>query len=401
MTEIIPNIATWIIGIVCIGLLVLIHELGHFVTAKFFGVKIQEFGFGFPPKIFGLRYKGTLYSINLIPFGGFVKLLGEEDSSDPASLAAQKNWKKIIILCAGSLINLITPIIIFFIIFLFPAETIKENIQVIGVAPGSPAESAGIQKGDTIISIDNRQIDNQFDLINVIYVNLGSDTELSIRKGSTIAGISSSPDTFTTKSVSLTPRYNPPKLNVVSKVFDSETQVDISQAQNYDPSIKLGDQMKQGAIGVRIASNNQRVITHKNNPLQAIKLSFQRVLDVIIITKNGLTQWASGGENPGLSGPVGIVQLSSEVVQQGLKPLLNLVAIISISLAIFNLLPIPALDGGRIAFILLEIVRGGKKIPHEKESLINAVSFVVLLSGIIIISYFDIIRIFNGTDVIK
>jgi len=124
-------------------------------------------------------------------------------------------------------------------------------------------------------------------------------------------------------------------------------------------------------------------------------------LDVIIITKNGLTQWASGGENPGLSGPVGIVQLSSEVVQQGLKPLLNLVAIISISLAIFNLLPIPALDGGRIAFILLEIVRGGKKIPHEKESLINAVSFVVLLSGIIIISYFDIIRIFNGTDVIK
>lgn len=401
MTEIIPNIATWIIGIVCIGLLVLIHELGHFVTAKFFGVKVQEFGFGFPPKIFGLRYKGTLYSINLIPFGGFVKLLGEEDSSDPASLAAQKNWKKIIILCAGSLINLITPIIIFFIIFLFPAETIKENIQVIGVAPGSPAESAGIQKGDTIISIDNRQIDNQFDLINVIYVNLGSDTELSIRKGSTIAGISSSPDTFTTKSVSLTPRYNPPKLNVVSKVFDSETQVDISQAQNYDPSIKLGDQMKQGAIGVRIASNNQRVITHKNNPLQAIKLSFQRVLDVIIITKNGLTQWASGGENPGLSGPVGIVQLSSEVVQQGLKPLLNLVAIISISLAIFNLLPIPALDGGRIAFILLEVVRGGKKIPHEKESLINAVSFVVLLSGIIIISYFDIIRIFNGTDVIK
>ncbi len=401
MTEIIPNIATWIIGIVCIGLLVLIHELGHFVTAKFFGVKVQEFGFGFPPKIFGLRYKGTLYSINLIPFGGFVKLLGEEDPSDPASLAAQKNWKKIVILCAGSLVNLLTPIIIFFIIFLFPAETIKENIQVIGVAPGSPAESAGIQKGDTIISIDNRQIDNQFDLINVIYVNLGSDTKLSIRKGSTIAGISSSPDTFTTKSVSLTPRYNPPKLDVVSKVFDPETQVDISQAQNYDPSIKLGDQMKQGAIGVRIASNNQRVITHKNNPLQAIKLSFQRVLDVIIITKNGLTQWASGGENPGLSGPVGIVQLSSEVVQQGLKPLLNLVAIISISLAIFNLLPIPALDGGRIAFILLEIVRSGKKIPHEKESLINAVSFVVLLSGIIIISYFDIIRIFNGTDVIK
>ena len=159
--------------------------------------------------------------------------------------------------------------------------------------------------------------------------------------------------------------------------------------------------MKQGAIGVRIASSNQRLVTHKNNPIEALKLSFQRVSDVIIITKNGLTQWASGGDNPGLSGPVGIVQLSSEVVQQGLKPLLNLVAIISISWARFNLLPIPALDGGRVAFILLEIVRGGKKITPAKESLINTVSFMVLLAGIIIISYFDVIRIINGTDAVS
>ena len=401
MIDILPNIATWMIGIICIGVLVLIHELGHFLTAKIFGVKVLEFGFGFPPKIFGLRYKNTLYSINLIPFGGFVKLLGEEDPSDPESLAAQKNWKKIVVLCAGSFINLITPIIIFFIIFLFPNETIKENIQVIGVAPGSPAENAGIQKGDTIITIDNRQIDNQSDLINVIYVNLGSETQISFRKNPTIAGLSSSPDTFATKTASLTPRYNPPKLDVVKNVVNPNTEISLEVARNYNPTVNVGEKMKQGAIGVRIASSNQRLVTHKNNPIEALKLSFQRVSDVIIITKNGLTQWARGGENPGLSGPVGIVQLSSVVVQQGVKPLLNLVAIISISLAIFNLLPIPALDGGRVAFILLEIVRGGKKITPAKESLINTVSFMVLLAGIIIISYFDVIRIINGTDVIK
>ena len=232
-------------------------------------------------------------------------------------------------------------------------------------------------------------------------MNLGSETEISFRKSPTIAGLSSSPDTFATKTVSLTPRYNPPKLDVVKNVVNPNTEISLEVARNYNPTVNVGEKMKQGAIGVRIASSSQRLVTHKNNPIEALKLSFQRVSDVIIITKNGLTQWARGGENPGLSGPVGIVQLSSEVVQQGVKPLLNLVAIISISLAIFNLLPIPALDGGRVAFILLEIVRGGKKITPAKESLINTVSFMVLLAGIIIISYFDVIRIINGTDVIK
>ena len=236
MLENIPNIATWMVGIICIGFLVLIHEFGHFVTAKVFGIKVQEFGFGFPPKICGVKYRGTLYSVNLIPFGGFVKLLGEEDPSDPASFAAQKNWKKILVLCSGSLINILTPLVIFFMLFLFPSESIKENIQVIGVAPGSPAENAGIQKGDTIISIDNRQIDNHLDLINVIYVNLGRETNISVRKNTTIAGIASSPDTLITESLSLTPRFIPPQLEVVRQVVDSETQVALKFAQIYDPA---------------------------------------------------------------------------------------------------------------------------------------------------------------------
>ena len=159
---------SWLLVIPVLSILVFVHELGHFLTAKRFGIKVTEFGFGFPPRLWGISIGETLYSINLIPLGGFVKMVGEEDPTEPRSFARQSILKRSIVLIAGSFMNLLLPLFIFATILSLPHDTLVGTVTISGVAPNSPAEESGLQEGDSILEINSLRISNHMDLVKEI-----------------------------------------------------------------------------------------------------------------------------------------------------------------------------------------------------------------------------------------
>ena len=394
------SIPTWLLVIPILGFLVLIHELGHFITAKKFGIKVTEFGFGFPPKMYSIKKGETEYSINLIPLGGFVRMLGEEDPTDPRSFARQSAIKRSIVLVAGSFVNLILPVIIFSILLILPHDTINGDVAISSIAPGSPAARAGLESGDIITAVNETQIRSTQDLISEISKNLGQKTQFTIKKTNQIAGFTSSAEFSNLQSIELTPRKSPPKLKVVEKINDPTAEVLISDAQKYINSIQVGDIMSQGAIGVLISTQNTKTIKTSLKIWEAIPKAFSQVLEIFSLTFSGIQTMISRGENPGFTGPIGIAQVTGEVAKIGVRPIFELIALLSISLGILNLLPIPALDGGRLLFVIIEKVRGGKKVSPEKEGLIHLIGFVVLISLVLLMSYFDIVRIISGSSIL-
>ena len=227
------GLPSWLLIIPLLGFLIFIHELGHFVTAKRFGITVHEFGFGFPPRIFGVKYGETTYTINLIPLGGFVRMEGEDGrssttgsdpESDPNSFNNQSVLRRAIVLSAGSIMNLAAPVVIFTILFMIPQDTVVGSVVVSGVAPGSPALEAGLRPGDTIVAVDGRKIDNSRELIQRIMAKLGATIDLTVRRGSIVSGLGSSPEFSTVETVRLVPRLNPPNLKVVDEVSDPERE---------------------------------------------------------------------------------------------------------------------------------------------------------------------------------
>jgi len=154
-----------------LGILVFVHELGHFITAKMAGVKVLEFGLGYPPKLWGVKRGETEYTINALPLGGFVRLLGEEDPSDPHSLAAQAAWKRLIVMAAGSFMNFVLAIVLFSVALMIPRELPAGRPQIVQVVPGSPAAQSGLQPGDIIYSVNGRTIDFAIDAAPVSSAN--------------------------------------------------------------------------------------------------------------------------------------------------------------------------------------------------------------------------------------
>ena len=394
------SIPTWLLVIPILGFLVLIHELGHFITAKKFGITVTEFGFGFPPKIFSIKKGETEYSINLIPLGGFVRMVGEEDPTDPKSFARQSGIKRGIVLVAGSFVNLILPVIIFTILLILPHDTVNGDIVISSIAPGSPAKLAGLKPGDTITSVNNTQINSTQDLITKISKNLGKNTEFTIKRANQIAGFSGSAEFASLELIQLTPRQSPPKLKVVDTVSNPKSEISINDAQAYISSLKLGDVMTQGAMGILISTQNPKT-TKTSLPIwEAVPSSINKVFEIFTLTFSGIKTMISNGENPGFTGPIGIAQVTGEVAKIGVRPIFELIALLSISLGILNLLPIPALDGGRLLFVIIEKVRRGKKISPEKEGLIHLIGFAVLIGLVLIMSYFDIIRLISGSSIL-
>ncbi|MEC7836470.1 MAG: site-2 protease family protein [Chloroflexota bacterium] len=387
---------SWLLVIPVLSLLVFIHELGHFLTAKKFGIKVTEFGFGFPPRIWGITFGETRYSINLIPLGGFVKMVGEEDPTEPRSFARQSILKRSIVLIAGSFMNLILPIIIFTIILTLPHDTLVGTVTISGVAPNSPAEESGLRQGDAILEVNSLKISNHMDLVKEISRLKGTKVELLVRKNGSSLGILGSPEFTSSEYVYITPRINPPSLKVVNEVSIPEEEIELSKAQQYNPSLEIGDTLQQGSLGVLIGTSNGKIIKDSLPLQQSIPTSFSKMGDVISFSAQGIGNLFSKGENPGLTGPIGIAQVTGEVAKVGIAPIFELTALISISLGIVNLLPIPALDGGRLMFVLLEGIRGGRRISPEKEGFIHLAGFMLLIGLVVVMSYFDIVRIISG-----
>lgn len=421
-----------------LGFLVLVHELGHFATAKAFGIKVLEFGFGYPPRLFGIRRGETLYSFNLLPLGGFVKLHGEEDNTDPRSLASKKISTRLIVLSAGSLMNLLLPVFIFAVLFAVPHETVKTNVRIMEIAQNSPAYFAGILPGDRIVSIDGRGIGNSNDVNFILQTNLGSDVPWVLeRNGQSIV-------------LNLVPRYQPPPGQGASGVTLANEIVSISNvtfsssadqigfkvgdtllswgdmpvnAENHISLIsELLSEREEGIINVRVWRENKIVSlavpsslnistsgfefstkpmeTQSYSLWEAIYKSVIHTKDILVLAKNEVTTWLIGARSPQLTGPIGIAQLTGEVARSGVSSLVEFTALLSINLAILNILPIPALDGGRIFFVVLEWLRGGKRIAPEREGFVHLIGFVVLLTMIAIISYRDIARIIQGEGIL-
>jgi regulator of sigma E protease len=335
--------------ILILGLLIFVHELGHFITAKRAGVLVEEFGIGFPPRLFAIKRGETTYSLNLIPLGGFTKMKGEEDPSHPRSLASKSIGTRFLVLSAGSFMNALLPIFLFALAFMIPSQVTAGDVVVQSVAEGSPAATAGIVEGDTILAVDGHAVRNLSDVAYYTHLNLGENIPIELER----------------ETVWLTPRWNPPQ--------------------------------GQGAIGVEMEwpMPNAHAITESYPPWEAGPRGARTTWESIILLKNEVVSWFHGN-SPQVAGPVGIFQITEEVTGAGIDPLLRLAAFISINLAIINLLPIPGLDGGRLAFVTLEWIRRGKRISPQKEQLAHIIGFMLLITLVIVVSYFDISRLMGG-----
>ncbi len=334
--------------------IILAHELGHFFAAKLSKVRVEEFGIGYPPRIWGKRFGETLYSINLLPFGGFNKLSGEEDPGAPNSLAAKSRPTRIFVLASGALVNTILPFLLFIVAFMVPHDALTGQIAVAEVAPASPAAIAGLEPGDIILAIEGQPIHTFADIRKIIGANLDKETALEIEKPS-----------GETTLVSLVPRSNPPE--------------------------------GEGAIGIQSKALTER----KTEPFwRAIPLGIKQTFDTFVAFKDAIFGLFSGENQLSLTGPIGIAQLTGEATQAGFSILLQFAAFLSLNLAIINLLPLPALDGGRIVFIIIEWIRAGKRISPRVEGLIHFIGFAMLIGLALLITYQDILRLIRGDSLL-
>ena len=343
--------------LIIIAVLILAHELGHFVTAKASGVKVEEFGLGFPPRLLSVRRGETRYSLNAIPLGGFTKMAGEEDPKVPGSLASKGIGTRLLVLSAGSLMNLLLPLLLFSIAFMIPHNLVIGQVTILDVNPNSPASTAGIEVGDTILSVNEKPVNNTSDMDRYIWLNMGKEIDILIEHGDT-----------TTENVQVIPRWKPPE--------------------------------GHGAVGILATTANQTIASQSEPFWRAIPSGASACIETFVLFKNGIISMIIGSVPATIAGPVGIAQITGEVAKAGISPLLEFAAFLSINLAIINLFPLPALDGGRIVFVLLEGVRRGKRISPKREGLIHAIGFALLMAAFLAITYQDIIRIISGDSLI-
>ncbi len=352
-----------LVFIVILAVVILIHEAGHFFVAKAAGVKVLEFGLGFPPRLWGVRRGETLYTVNAVPLGGFVKLAGEEDPLELRSLASKSQGIRFLVMAAGPFMNVVLALLLLSVLVMIPQDVVVGEVTVVEVSPGSPAQEASILPGDIIAAADGHSIDNLGDLSYRVNLKLGVQTSWLIHRDSQVL------------TVNLVPRFNPPE--------------------------------GQGATGIVISNVNYRIESRVEPFWKAPVIGLQRMGDVLVLVKNEFSKWARGGSPPQVTGPLGMVAFVGEVAQapeisvgDRVMVTLNLTALISLSLGIFNILPIPALDGGRILFVAIEWVRRGKRIAPEKEGLVHLVGFVLLITLMLLIAFADLSRIIRGESLL-
>jgi regulator of sigma E protease len=439
------NITFWLVGtlIVVLGPIVLLHELGHFVSAKLAGVRVEEFGFGFPPRMLKLWHgkgyldvggthivvprrlkglpaqllvgshveaitrqqedgsyvlrelkmldketedvspkremvsedvhirgqvteveRGTIYSLNWLPVGAFVKMTGEEDPSDTRSLAAQPKRWRIVVMGAGSVLNILAAFVLMVSVYLtgLPERWVA---QIYGVMPGYPAEEAGLRAQDVILAIDGEQIEKGPDHVaRIIQAIPDQVVEITIlREGETLT------------------------LTAVPKRCD--------EADNQKGNCEQGN----GFLGITMSLWPDRTSIHRYSLPEAVQASlgdFGAIIQIIVTLPVRLAQGTTTVEEARPVSIVGAGQILTFFLQQSLEwgvafPVLRGAAFISLALGMTNLLPIPAFDGGRILFVLIEAVRG-RRIPPEREAVIHFVGLMILIILMGLVMFYDIIN---------
>ena len=312
--------------IVVVGLVVLVHELGHFAAARLAGVRVYEFAVGFGPRLFAKQIGQTLYAVRALPLGGMCRFAGMDDSEllteqvdpdDPASFVNRPFWQRILVVAAGPLMNFVLAIII--LTGLFSAYGVP-MARIVDVMDGSPAQVAGFKPGDTILSINGRPVASVAGFVNTISTSWGRRLDVEVVRDEQ--------------------RYT---VHVVPE-HDSEAGV--------------------GRIGVRLTESPV-----KSEARGTLAGAIRYTWGVIDTTITSLWAALSGRAKPEVSGPLGIAGMSAQAAQQGLPSLLMFIALISTSLGLLNLMPVPILDGGWIVLLAVEAVRGKRLSPQVEEAL--------------------------------
>ena len=399
------DLPSWLWIVPVLAFLVFVHELGHFVTAKAFGVMVTEFAFGLPipPRLVGFTFRGTTYSIYWLPLGGFVRMVGEDDPTHPRSLARLSVAKRAAVLMAGSVVNLVVPVVIFTVLFLLPHQTlVGGEVMVTAVVPGSPAHQAGLRPGDTILQVDGQRIMSPSELIDRVQDRLGQPVEFGLRRTSPLGLIvSQSPEYAVFETVKVVPDPDPPSLLVVETVDDPATEIALRDARRYDPGLETGSVLRQRPLGVRIGLVNPKVASATEPIWSAVPMSVETIWSFLELQWDSIADGLATRSNPGFAGPIGIAQAIGETVDEvGFSSVFYITALLSVILGIVNILPIPALDGGRLLFVIIEWVRRGKRISPEREGLVHLVGFAVVIMLIFVLSYGDVTRILRGDSIL-
>jgi regulator of sigma E protease len=389
---------TIIIFILVLGLLVLVHEGGHFLAARYFNMKVYEFGVGFPPRALGWykdpetgernwvwgkgsdiketvageekedegEFPDTLYSINWLPLGGFVRIKGEsgEKRDEEDSFSYKAPWKRIIVLCAGVFMNVVLAAVLLAGGFMIGLPTsgqaaddpnaivVQEPQTMIQqVSANSPAEEIGLKMGDKVISINGEKIESSSELTNYIESNSNQELSLTIQRGEK------------TIKKSVTPGY-------------------------------IKDKTDKKRIGVMLADTAVVRYPWYISIYKGVIGAISGLAAVVYGFYNLIVSLAMGqGLSAGVAGPVGIASVIGQSARLGISYLLNITAMISLSLAVINILPIPALDGGRVLFVGLEKLLG-RKVPQKYERIAHTIGFWLLIALVVLVTYRDILKVF-------
>ncbi len=346
---------------VVLGVLIFVHELGHFLMARRLGVTVLRFSLGFGPKVVAVKQGDTEYCLSLIPLGGYVKMLGEEPGEAVAeqdlagSFSHQSVWRRFSIVFAGPLSNFVLAIVIFAAIFAFSGIP-EMTTEVGGVTKGSPAEKAGLQAGDLVLRINDRTLRNWDDLSETIRQLGVKPLLLEVERRSS---------RFRVKVV--------PEIREVKNIF--------------------GETIRRPVIGITAAGKFK---VRKVNPFSAVYYSLVQTwnltrlffLTVVKLVERVLPMNSIGG-------PIMIAQMAGQQAQQGMLNFLNFMALISVNLGILNLLPIPVLDGGHLFFFLIEAILG-RPIPLQKVEIAQKVGLFILVMLMVFVFYNDIVRLLPG-----
>jgi regulator of sigma E protease len=457
-----------ILFLVIFSAVLLIHEFGHFIVAKIARIRVLEFGLGFPPRLWGFNVGGTVYSINLIPFGAFVKMPGEDDEGVPGAFANTSSRTRLAVLAAGPIMNVLLAIALFTTMFMVPRDVPVGSLIVQEVSNNSVARVAGIRPGDAILRVDGAIVKSGDELQSLVNAKKGMSMEWIVERSSDQVPIAIKPnpnpeenqwkarDVLVGTVVITRVEDDSPAKNAGIKAGDIIVEIDgykvghhtdlsylirdyVGDAmvwvierdgERYPIPItpRLDPERGKKIVGIGISTIDFRVLGLSGDSnqegrikgtridtlglnatfglykiekvsssfLPAIAKAMNRMGEILGLIKTTFTDWASGGQTPEFTGPIGIGhvfvelgQLEGVSIASRVREFLQLTALISMLLAVSNFLPIPALDGGRIFFVLLEIARRGKRISPKKEGVIHFVGFSVMISLMILVTFSD------------
>lgn len=344
-----------------LGVLIFVHELGHFLVAKWAGIRVERFSLGFPPKMIGKTVGETEYCISWVPLGGYVKMAGEnpdeeEVTGDPREFMSKTVGQRSLVILAGPMMNFVSAMVIFIaVLWLHGSDVVDPNNVVVGpVVAGSPAEHLGLKRGDVIVAIDHEPVTTFANMASVIHGLPGKTVEIAWRRGT---------DAYSAQV---------------------KTMVDTLPTE-------AGTDTIIGMIGVGMGYITEPVgfgdaITGGVKQTFGICGSMFQFLGRLISGKVSIKM---------VSGPVGIAQIAGQVAQEGWFVLLNFMAVLSLNLAILNILPIPILDGGHLVFLVAEKLRG-RPLSIRQRAIAQQVGLALLLLLIVTVTYNDIMRFISG-----